>query len=187
MNVLVGCERSGVVRRAFNMRGHQAWSCDLEPAEDGSAYHLQCDVLEASAIRQWDLAIFHPPCTYLCASGARWMHDVEAGKRAELQERALALVWRLLNLDIQKIALENPVGAISTNIRPPDQVIQPWQFGHDRSKLTCLWLKNLPYLVPTNIVPSNGDIHTEAHGPDRAFERSRTPFQVAEAMAEQWG
>lgn len=150
MRVLVGCEFSGVVREAFIARGHQAWSCDLLPAADGSAYHIQDDVRQALRLK-WDLAIFHPPCTYLCASGMHW---TTRGKRdPQLTTDALAFVRMLLDAPIPKIALENPIGAISTQIRPPEQIVQPWQFGEDASKTTCLWLKNLPLLRPTAIMP----------------------------------
>lgn len=150
MRVLVACEFSGVVREAFRRRGHDAWSCDLLPAEDRSPYHYQEDVLGiiySSVIPEWDLMIAHPPCTHLAVSGARWFKD-----KQEEQREALEFVWKLLNAPIRKIALENPISIISSRIRKPDQIIQPWMFGHGETKATCLWLKNLSKLEPTNIV-----------------------------------
>src|SRR5262245_3259730 len=146
MRVLVGCESSGAVRSAFRRLGHDAWSCDLLPADDGSEFHLQTDVRDVLN-DGWDLAIFHPPCTHLAVSGARWFKD-----KKEEQAESLEFVRLLLRCAIVKIALENPISIISTRIRKPDQIIQPWQFGHGETKATCLWLKGLPKLVPTNIV-----------------------------------
>lgn len=145
MRVLVGCEFSGTVRDAFIELGHDAVSCDLLPCERGGP-HLQCDVLDVLG-DGWDLAIFHPPCTHLAVSGASYFKV-----KAELQEEALGFVRKLLNAPIPQIALENPVSVISSRIRKPDQIIQPWMFGEDGSKSTCLWLKNLPLLVPTRVV-----------------------------------
>lgn len=144
--VLVGCEFSGQVRRAFRDRGLDAWSCDLLPADDRDPHHIQTDVVGVLA-NGWDLAIFHPPCTHLAVSGARYF----ARKQKE-QAEALAFVQQLLNAPIPHIALENPVGIISSRIRKPDQIIQPWMFGDAESKKTCLWLKNLPRLTPTSII-----------------------------------
>ncbi len=153
MNVLVNYERSGVIRRAFRKRGHNAYSCDLEPADDGEIeYHINHDALIAAKTNDWDLMICHPPCTYLSVSGLHWNKRgriVDGRPRADLTERALITVQCLLDCDIHKIALENPIGCISTRIRKPSQIIQPWQFGEDASKATCLWLKNLPPLRPT--------------------------------------
>lgn len=184
MNVLIACEFSGVVRRAFQARGHFAMSCDLLPAEDGSHNHFQGDALEAAYGKgQWDLMICHPPCTHLAVSGARWFKE----KQAE-QVEALEFVRRLLDAPIPRIALENPISIISSRIRKPDQIIQPWQFGHGEVKATCLWLKNLPKLVPTNIVEGRVPrVHYASPGPDRWKERSRTMAGIAEAMAVQWG
>jgi hypothetical protein len=182
LRVLVGCEYSGVVRRAFRSRGHDAWSCDLLPAEDDSPFHLQGDVL-AVLDRGWDLAIFHPPCTHLAVSGARHFH-----RKAREQADALAFVRRLLDAPIPHIALENPVSIISTHIRPADQTIQPWQFGHGETKATCLWLRNLPLLRPTSVVAGREQrVHRMPPGPNRWKERSRTFRGIAEAMADQWG
>jgi len=181
MKVLVACEFSGIVRDAFKAKGHDAWSCDLLPTErEGN--HIQGDVLEILD-DGWDLMIAHPPCTHLAVSGARWFAD----KREE-QAEALNFVYSLLNNHISKIALENPIGIISTQIRKPDQIIQPWQFGHGETKATCLWLKNLPLLKPTNIVEGRiARVHKEPPSPDRWKNRSRTFQGIANAMADQWG
>lgn len=183
MKVLVACEFSGIVREAFRKRGHDAWSCDLLNAEDGSLYHLQDDVVEHIFNNSWDLMIAFPPCTHLAVSGARWFKD----KKGE-QELALGFVYALMGAHIHKIAVENPIGVISTRIRKPDQIIQPWQFGHGETKATCLWLKNLPLLKPTNIVEGRvGRAWKEAPSPNRWKNRSRTYQGIANAMAEQWG
>ncbi len=183
MNVLIACEFSGVVRRAFRDRGHDAWSCDLLPAEDGDKHHFQGDVRSHLNGPLWHLLIAHPPCTHLAVSGARWFKD----KRQE-QAEALEFVRELLNAGITRIALENPISIISSRIRKPDQIIQPWQFGHGEIKATCLWLKNLPALVPTNIVEGRtARVHREPPSPDRWKNRSRTMEGIAAAMAEQWG
>lgn len=183
MRVLVACEYSGIVRDAFNAIGHEAWSCDLLPSERPGA-HYQCDVLEILD-REWDLMIAHPPCTHLAVSGARHF----ASKKASgVQDAALDFVRRLLDAPIPKIALENPVSIISTRIRRPDQIIQPWQFGHGETKATCLWLKGLLKLVPTQIVDGRKPrVHHMPPSPQRWRERSRTYKGIAEAMATQWG
>lgn len=150
MRVLVACEFSGVVRRAFRALGHDAWSCDLLPAEDGDEHHIQKDAAIVCYWRgkqRWDLMIAHPPCTHLAVSGARWFKD-----KVEEQETALRFVRELLEAPVPRIALENPISIISSRIRKPDQILQPWQFGHGEVKATCLWLKNLPKLQPTKIV-----------------------------------
>ena len=181
MRVLIGCEFSGIVRDAFTKAGHYATSCDLLPTETQGAHH-QGDLLEILN-QGWDLAIFHPPCTHLAVSGARWFKD-----KQEEQLEALEFVRVLLNAPIDKIALENPISIISSRIRKPDQIIQPWQFGHGETKATCLWLKGLPKLVPTNIVEGReARIHNMSPGPDRWKERSRTMTGIADAMSEQWG
>lgn len=189
MRVLVACEFSGVVREAFRRRGHDAWSCDLLPAEDGSQFHIQHDAVRVAnwyalyASTPWDLMIAHPPCTHLAVSGARWFKD-----KLPEQAEALAFVRELLNAPIPRIALENPISIISSRVRRPDQIIQPWQFGHGETKATCLWLKNLPKLTPTNIVEGReARVHRMPPGPDRWKERSRTFVGIAEAMADQWG
>lgn len=182
MRVLVACEFSGVVRQAFREMGHDAWSCDLIPAEDSQEFHILGNVLPVLA-EEWDIMIAHPPCTHLAVSGARWFKD----KQAE-QKEALKFVRDLLMAPIPKICLENPVSVISSKIRKPDQIIQPWQFGHGETKATCLWLKNLPLLVPTAVVDGReGRVWKEGPSPERWKNRSRTYTGIAKAMAEQWG
>lgn len=182
MKVLVACEFSGVVRRAFRACGHDAWSCDLLPAEDDSPHHLQGDVRRLLGMG-WDMMIAHPPCTHLAVSGARWFNL----KRDEQQE-ALDFVRTLLAAPIPRIAVENPVSIISSRIRKPDQIIQPWQFGHGETKATCLWLKGLSPLVPTDVVEGReAKVHRMPPGPGRWKERSRTYDGIAKAMAAQWG
>jgi site-specific DNA-cytosine methylase len=181
LKVLVACEFSGTVRRAFRALGDDAWSCDLLPAEDDSPYHVRGDCRDLLDMG-WDILIAHPPCTHLAVSGARWF----AEKRTE-QADALEFVRSLLDAPVPCIALENPVSIISSKIRKPDQIIQPWQFGHGETKATCLWLKNLPNLWPTNIVEGReARVHRMPPGPDRWKERSRTFAGIAAAMAEQW-
>ncbi len=181
MKVLVACEFSGIVRQAFRARGHDAWSCDLLPAEDGGK-HLLGDA--AQVIRYpWELMIAHPPCTHLASSGARWFKD----KRVE-QIAAIEFFMVLAKSKIPRVAIENPIGIMSRQYRKPDQIIQPWQFGHGETKATCLWLKNLPLLEPTEIVEGrHARAHREPPSPDRWKNRSRTYTGIAEAMAEQWG
>lgn len=185
MRVLVACEFSGVVRSAFCDEGHDAWSCDLLPSEPHDfgwhLRHFQCDVREILH-KGWDLMIAHPPCTHLAVSGARWFKE-----KAKEQLEALQFVRDLLAAPIERIALENPVSIISSKIRKPDQIIQPWQFGHGETKATCLWLKNLPPLKPTKVVDGReARVHRMPPGPDRWKERSRTFTGIAEAMATQW-
>jgi hypothetical protein len=181
MRVLVACEFSGVVRDAFATRGHDAWSCDLLPSET-PGQHIVGDVL-AVLTDGWDLMIAHPPCQYLAVSGARWF----AARPAE-QAAALAFVRALLAAPIPRIAVENPVSVISSRIRPPDQIVQPHAFGHGETKATCLWLRNLPPLWATALVPGRvARVHRQPPGPDRWKARSRTLPGIAEAMATQWG
>ena len=181
MRVLVACEYSGRVRDAFLRRGHDAMSCDLLPT-DVPGPHYQGDVRDVLG-DGWDLMVAHPPCTHLAVSGARWFKD----KQAE-QAEALDFVRLLLDAPIERIALENPVSIISSRIRKPDQIIQPWQFGHGETKATCLWLKNLPPLWATCLVAGReARVHKMPPGPDRWKERSRTFEGVARAFAEQWG
>jgi site-specific DNA-cytosine methylase len=182
MKVLIACEFSGIVRDAFISRGHDAYSCDLLPCDRGPHRHIQDDVLKYLHWN-WDMMIAHPPCTHLAVSGARWFKD----KKKE-QEEAIEFVKILFNAPIPKIALENPVSIISSRIRRPDQTIQPWQFGHGEVKRTCLWLKNLPLLVPTEVVEGrNPRVHFESPSPTRWKKRSLTYEGIARAMAEQWG
>lgn len=197
MMVLVACEYSGRVREAFRLRGFDAWSCDILPSEDGSQYHIQGDC--TSVIDDgWDLMICHPPCTYLAGSGLHWNKRVPG--RSEKTEESLLFVRKLLDAPIRHIALENPVGAIGTKIRKPDQTIQPYCFGEDASKATCLWLKNLPPLRPTRFVEprmidgrprwanqTDSGQNKLAPSADRWKDRSRTYQGIAEAMAKQWG
>ena len=181
MKVLVACEFSGIVRDAFIARGHDAISCDLLPSERPGP-HYRGDVLDIIG-GGYDLMIAHPPCTHLAVSGARWFKD----KRAE-QAEALEFVRKLMAADIEMICVENPVSIISSCIRKPDQIIQPWQFGHGETKATCLWLKNLPPLRVTDIVGGRDNrVHRMPPGPERWRERSRTYPGIAAAMAEQWG
>ena len=181
MKVLVACEFSGVVRDAFTREGHDATSCDLCFA-DGTGKHYRGDVRSILDDR-WDLIIALPPCRYLAVSGARWFKY-----RREQQEKALEFVRVLLDAPIPRIALENPVGIISSRIRKPDQIIHPWQFGHGETKATCLWLTGLPNLEPSVVV--NGRVHRVhrmSPGPSRSRARSVTYTGIALAMADQWG
>jgi len=185
VRVLVACEFSGIVRDAFIRRGHDAWSCDLLPTETPGP-HIWGEVGAIPYVGyygKFDLMIAHPPCTFLAVSGARWFKD-----RQKEQVAALNFVRFFLDAPIPRIALENPISIISTRIRKPDQIIQPWMFGHPETKATCLWLKNLPKLVPTNIVGGRDNrVHREPPGPDRWKNRSRTLSGIANAMATQWG
>lgn len=195
MRVLIACEFSGVVREAFRKLGHDAWSCDLLPSADNSPYHLQGDVLDimrTSWKDGWDLMIAHPPCTYLASSGLHWNKRIPG--REELTLEALKFIEALMAAPIDHIAIENPIGRISTAIRKPDQIIQPWQFGEDASKSTCLWLKNLPKLTPTDIIKKKRYANQTASGQnklppskDRWKLRSITYQGIADAMAAQWG
>ena len=181
MKVLIACEYSGAVRDAFIAQGHDAISCDILPT-DVPGPHYQGDVRDILG-DGFDLMVAHPPCTHLAVSGARWFKD----KQVE-QAEALDFVRLLLAAPIDKIALENPISIISSRIRKPDQIIQPWQFGHGETKATCLWLKNLPKLQPTQIVDGReAKVHRMSPGPNRWKERSKTYQGIAEAMAQQWG
>ena len=180
LNILVACEYSGIVRSAFAALGHNAWSCDLLPTEI-PGQHYQGDVRDLLK-EKWDLMIAHPPCTHLAVSGARYFYR----KQAE-QAEALEFVRLLMNAPIEHIAIENPISVISSRIRKPDQIIQPWQFGHGETKATCLWLKGLPKLQPTNIVEGREQrVHKMPPSPDRWKERSRTFQGIANAMSVQW-
>lgn len=197
MRVLVACEYSGTVREAFRKLGHVAWSCDLLPSDDDSLWHYRGDVRDIIN-EHWDLMIAHPPCTYLTVSGLHW--NKRNPERAALTEEALDFVRLLLDAPIERIALENPIGCISSRIRKPDQIIQPYQFGEDASKSTCLWLKNLPPLQHTKYVEprivdgkrrwsNQTDTGQNRLGPspDRWKIRSKTYQGIADAFAEQWG
>lgn len=182
MNILVGCEYSGTVRDAFRRKGHNAISCDLLPTEVPGP-HYECNVLELIRC-SWDLVILHPPCTHLAVSGARWWKD-------KLHQQVDALVmFRILleQTNSPKVCIENPIGKVSSAIKQPSQIIQPWMFGHGETKATCLWLKGLPNLRPTNIVPGReARIHRQPPSEDRWKIRSLTYQGVADAMADQWG
>jgi hypothetical protein len=201
MRVLVACEYSGTVRDAFIAKGHDAVSCDLLPT-DKPGPHYQGDVLDILN-DDWDMIIAFPPCTYLCSSGMHW--TVRGLRDPQLTEDALDFVKLFLNANCERIAIENPVGCISTRIRKPDCIIQPWQFGHPESKKTCLWLKNLPILMPNNILqkPASGRWENQFADGQNAIkkdgkylgwndpiikkERSKTYQGIADAMAETWG
>jgi hypothetical protein len=183
LNVLIGCEYSGAVRDAFIRRGHNAMSADLLPT-DAPGPHYQGDVFDVVDY-PWDLAIFHPPCTHLAVSGAR---HFEGKRLTGQQQAAVAFFMRLAKLDIPRIAIENPVCIMSSVWRRPDQTIQPWQFGHGETKATCLWLKGLPKLTPTDVVEGReARIHKMPPSEDRWKLRSQTYSGIADAMADQWG
>lgn len=187
MKVLVACEYSGVVRDALLKRGHDAWSCDLLDSDRPSACHYKGDVFHflEQMPGYFDLMIAHPPCTHLAVSGARYF---AAKRESGVQQEALDFVRRLLAVKIPRIALENPISIISSQIRKPDQIIHPWQFGHGETKATCLWLKGLPKLKPTNIVDGReARVHRMPPSPDRWKLRSTTYAGIADAMAKQWG
>ena len=190
MRILIACERSGVVRDAFIKQGHDAVSCDLVDSE-APGPHVTGDALELARSGKWDMMLAFPPCTHLCSSGARWFPAKRADGR---QQRGLQFVRDLMAVPIEKVAIENPVGIISTQIRKPDQIIQPWHFGHDASKTTCLWLTNLPPLMATGIIKKHRYANQSPSGsnnlgpsPTRSIERSRTYQGIADAMAFQWG
>ena len=197
MRVLIACEFSGIVRRAFSARGHDAWSCDLLPAEDGSNRHITGDARDILN-DGWDLLmVAHPPCTRLCNSGVRWLSVPPPGRTAEAMQDELrsgaALFSAFWNAPIERIAIENPVmhkhaKALIENYSKPAQSIQPWQFGHGETKRTCLWLKGLPPLTATNIVEGReARVHRMPPSPNRWRERSRFFTGIADAMASQWG
>lgn len=199
MKVLIACEFSGVVRREFRKLGHDAWSCDLLPADDNSEFHIQGDVLPLLN-QGWNMMIGHPPCTFLTVSANKWMkpeYKTRFPNREREREDAVNFFMKLYNANIPKIAIENPIGIMSSRFRKPDQVIQPWMFGHGETKATCLWLKNLPRLMPTH---SKDDLfnkpepkereqrlHNLPPSPDRWKKRSITFQGIAESMANQWG
>ena len=186
MKVLIACEFSGIVREAFRKRGHIAYSCDLLTT-DIKGYHFQEDINYALDNYDWDLMIAHPPCTHIACSGARhFKHKIKDGR----QQKAIEFVERLWSAKIPKIAIENPIGVLSTKsiLKKPNQIIQPWQFGHGETKATCLWLKNLPKLKPSNIVEGREQrIHKMPPSKDRWKKRSITFQGIADAMAKQWG
>ena len=185
MRILVACEESQEVCKAFRALGHEAYSCDIEPCSGGHPeWHLQVDALELLKM-QWDMILAFPPCTDLAVSGAKWFKEKRADGR---QQRSIDFFMRSANADCPRIAIENPVGIMSTGWRKPDQIIQPWMFGHRETKKTCLWLKGLPPLKPTDIVDGREQrVWKMPPSPDRAKLRSRTFPGIAQAMAEQWG
>jgi len=198
MRVLVACEFSGIVKDAFAQYGHDAWSCDILPTER-AGNHFQEDIRGVIGL-SWDLMIAHPPCTYLTVSANKWMkpeYESRFPGRKKLREKAIDFFMLLMNAPIKKIAVENPIGIMSTRFRKPDQIIQPWMFGHGETKATCLWLKGLPVLVATHRKEDlfaqpepEGRVqrlHLLPPSKDRWKERSRTYQGIAEAMAEQWG
>ena len=186
MRVLVACEESGAVTKAFRNKGHDAYSCDILPtSSDRPEWHIQGDVRELLQPYAWDMIIAFPPCTDLCVSGARWFKEKQ---KSGQQQKSIDFFLLFTDLKCEKVAIENPIGIMSTWYGKPSQIIQPWQFGHGETKATCLWLKNLPNLIPTNIVEGrNNRIHKMAPGKNRSKERSKTYQGIANAMAEQWG
>ena len=185
LRVLVACEYSGRVREAFRSRGHEAWSCDLLPAEDDSVWHIKGDCFRVLAEETWDILIAFPPCTDLCNSGSRWWPAKRADGR---QQQSIDFFNAFTGGNLPKLwAVENPIGIMSTRYRKPDQIIQPWMFGHGETKATCLWLHGLPALRPTNVVDGREPrVHRMSPGPNRWKDRSRTYQGIATAMAEQW-
>ena len=197
LKILVGCEESQVVCKAFREAGHEAFSNDIINCSGGHPeWHLQMDVFEAIKKEKWDMAIFHPECTYLTVSANKWYKNQPARKsgtlvgaaRRQARREAIKFFMDLYNCGIPKIAIENPIGIMSSEFRKPDQIIQPWQFGHGETKATCLWLRNLPVLIPTNIVAGReAKVHRMSPGPERQKMRSRTYEGIGSAMANQWG
>ena len=186
MKILVGCEESQVIAKAFRASGHEAYSCDLYPCSGGHPeWHIQKDVIEVMGHGTWDMGICHPPCTDLAVSGARWFKEKIADGR---QQRGIDFFMEFVKWKCPKKTIENPIGIMSRIYRKPDQIIQPWQFGHGETKATCLWLFGLPKLEPTNIVSGReARIHKMPPGPERSKLRSKTFPGIAAAMAEQWG
>ena len=185
MRVLVACEESQAVCKAFREKGHEAYSCDIIPCSGGHPeWHLQQDVTPLLK-EKWDMIIAFPPCTDLAGSGARWFKEKQKDGR---QQRRKEFFMMFANADCERIAIENPIGIMSSEYRKPDQIIQPWMFGHGETKATCLWLKGLPKLKPTDIVEGREQrVWRMAPSPDRAKERSKTFPGIAKAMADQWG
>ena len=196
MKILVGCEESQAVCVAFRELGHEAYSCDLLPTSGlHPEWHLQMDVFEAIKLKDWDMLICFPDCTYLTISANKWYKDqpprksgtLVGAERRAARVKAVDFALRLFNCGIKKVAMENPIGVLSTEFRKPDQVLQPWMFGHGETKATCLWLKNLPKLIPTNIVEGREQrLHYLPKTKDRAKLRSKTYHGIAAAMANQW-
>lgn len=189
LNVLIGCEESGTVREAFRKLGHNSWSNDLQPARDGSFYHMQTDVFEAIEREAWDIIILHPDCTKLAVSGNRWYGKGTDGYKLRLSAKAWTKdLWESAKTKARiGVCLENPVGVLGDVLGKPSQYIHPWQYGHGETKKTCLWLHNLPKLVPTNIVEGRENrVWKMAPSENRKRDRSKTYEGWAEAMAKQW-
>jgi len=194
MRILVACEESQVVAIALRKLGHAAYSCDTDTCSGGhTEYHLQCDVIPLLKSNEWDMIIAFPPCTHLAVSGAAWFKEKMADGR---QQQGIDFFMAIANANCDKIAIENPIGIMSTQWRKPDQIIQPWMFGHPERKATCFWLKGLPKLIPTTdleeemkALPKNQQhkMHYLPPSKDRAKLRSKTYQGVADAMATQWG
>lgn len=186
MKILVACEESQVVTKAFRDKGHEAYSCDIEPTSGGNPeWHLQQDVTDLLILPNWDMIIAFPPCTDLCNSGARWFLEKQRDGR---QRISIEFFRKFTKLSCSRVAIENPIGVMSDYYRKPDQIIQPWMFGHGETKATCLWLKGLPDLVPTNIVSGRDNrIHRMPPSKNRSKFRSKTYQGIAAAMADQWG
>lgn len=182
MRILVACEESQAVTIAFRQLGHEAYSCDILNCSGGKPeWHIK-DKIQNHLNKNWDLIVAFPPCTHLCVSGARWWKN----KQKEQQE-AIEFFYEIVNSNCEKICIENPIGIMSTVYRKPDQIIQPWMFGHGEVKSTCLWLKGLPKLIPTNIVEGRVPrIHLMGPSKNRSILRSKTYKGIAEAMASQW-
>lgn len=208
MKVLVACEESQRVCIAFRNKGHEAYSCDvIDPSGGHPEWHIKgdclpilnghCEFVTEDGVKhtisnRWDLIIAHPPCTYLTVSGNRWFNVEKYGeqaiKRLEDREKAIDFFMQFVNADCDKIVIENPIGYMNTHYRKPDQIIQPWQFGHGETKATCLWLKGLPLLQPTDVVKGREQrVWRMGPSPERKKERSKTFIGIANAMAEQWG
>lgn len=197
MIILVGCEESQAVTIAFRALGHEAYSCDVQECSGGyPEWHLQMDVFDAIRSRSWDMGIFFPDCTYLTVSANKWYKDqperrsgtLVGQSRRNARVKAIEFFMALYNCGISKIAIENPIGVMSSSFRKPDQVLQPWMFGHGETKATCLWITNLPKLIPTNIVEGREQrLHLLPKTSDRAKLRSKTYSGIADAMASQWG
>ena len=197
MKILVGCEESQAVTKAFRELGHEAYSCDIQDCSGGyPEWHLKMDVFQAIDLHDWDMGVFFPDCTYLTVSANKWYKDMPPRKsgvlvgaeRREARVKAIDFFMKLYNCKIPKVSIENPIGVMSSQFRKPDQVLQPWMFGHGETKATCLWLRGLPKLEPTNIVDGRHQkMHLLPNTKDRAKLRSKTYPGIAEAMAEQWG
>ena len=186
MRILIACEESQIVTKAFRKIGHEAYSCDIIDCSGGHpGWHIKCNVLEIVNDKKWNMVIAFPPCTHLSSSGARWWPEKRKDGR---QQAAIAFFMWIINIKCKRVAIENPVGLMSTVYGKPDQIIQPWQFGHGETKATCLWLKGLPLLKATNIVNGRkARIHKMPPSKDRSRLRSKTYQGIANAMALQWG